>query len=449
MELYNTYMEVSGKTTARTGKYNLNILSITDSIPQSIARQEFLGQDGAVLYNLGLKAREIKFKAFFFGDQISDTENINPTYMNHFEFINAVVGLNDNVEYKFSHPKYGIINCLCENISVMHDDTQEYAEVEVTLIEQGLKTETVVNVVDAYSKIENIENTQIKDQVEATNTSLKQGGFGNLINVPTDITKPLRDCFRGITQIERNFLAEADSLMSIVDGLYTAFDEISIQTTLITDFGTDVTNRILGSMTGCLLRMSNSFTSLANSPAQVALSMDTAVNNVARAFPDTLHKLYFQNSFTALAAARQSTVTAELIQKDQTLAPIQGKSFNAQGQRVGTTTSQPMLSSTELDLMVYVSRARIQEALETETIDPPSSGRENKSLRNMAAYLQDYVNSIKLKRMKISTISVSNQPLHLILSAMGQSYQVAEVLLKINPSIKNPTFTEGLIKVYQ
>lgn len=456
MELFKSYITDSNKVT----KYLLNLLDITDSIPQALVRHEFIGTDGALLIPMGLKAREIKFKCFFFGDKQEEGEFVSPTYNNHFEFINFINNVTQNYTLiHLVHPKYGDVGGFVENTSIYHDDTQEYVEIELNIVEDGIKN--AGELLD-ISSIKQALSDQLYDQLlsekNLTNAMFQSSGLGEFIGVITDTTKKLKNQFSGITQKARNFLGQIDTVIDTLDSFYSAFNSIAITTNVASNFIADVPGRLLGGISGCLQRQINSMQDLANLPLQTVLSMDLARKNLVRtigSLTDVSEYVYFQNRINNQAAAYGMATAGTLLQTDQNNAAIQEQtekkpSFDVNGRRISTVATTDTLSSTELDLMAYTLRKQIQECLEIEvtTGDFPESGRDNRPLRAQAASLQDYINTVKIKKMKQTVMNVNNIPLHVLCNQLGLSYQAAERILKINSGIYNPTFVEGAIKVY-
>jgi len=93
-----------------------------------------------------------------------------------------------------------------------------------------------------------------------------------------------------------------------------------------------------------------------------------------------------------------------------------------------------------LDDTLYEVKKLIDDAVQLD--------REKFDLRSQGAGLQKYIDQIKLDRERIVTQEETPlQSMHQVAATNGLSYHRVDQLLKLNPQIKNPTFTSGAIKV--
>lgn len=454
-ELFKTYIEEG------SDKYQINLLEISDTIPQSIIRHDFINADGALLTNMGLKAHEIKFKCFFFNVPPDEDLSYNSaSYDNHFLFLNFISDTTKT--FTLSHPKYGPIRGMIEVTNVFHDDTQEYAEIDLTFIESGLKQTGELLDIQAIS---NAVYDQLLAQNEAelanTNNLFKNSGFGEFVGKITDTTKKLQDCFTGISQKSRTFLGQIDSAIGVFDSFFSSFSTLSSLSNTTTQFIADAPGRLLGSINSCMQRLITSQSNIVNLPLQVTNNMILGVSNIGKTLTSVSSLtgdagVFMNNRLLNLGTANIGYQAGQMLQTDETnrnksLNKETVKSFNTLGIRVDTGVAPAVMSSTELDYMMYAFRKQVQTCLDIEVTsgDFIESGRDNQALREMAASMQDFINNIKIKRMKMVSMQVNNIPLHLLCNQLGLSYKAAERILQINPQIKNPTFVEGTIKVYQ
>jgi hypothetical protein len=154
---------------------------------------------------------------------------------------------------------------------------------------------------------------------------------------------------------------------------------------------------------------------------------------------------YFRSKILSIGAGVLSAKSGYLLQDDETLSKKAAGSegtqvFDLNGRRIGTSLNSQVMSSTEMEALAYNIRSLIQEAIDAD--------RNNQDLKNMANSIILYVDDVKLRRAQQINMLVNNIPLHMLCLNLGLDYQAAERLLKINPTIKNPTFCEGNLKVY-
>jgi prophage DNA circulation protein len=147
-------------------------------------------------------------------------------------------------------------------------------------------------------------------------------------------------------------------------------------------------------------------------------------------------------AITAGAISAQTSVvlkTDEInVKTEQSLES--NPTFNERGDRVSSQTYVDTLTVNDVDDLLYTVKTSIQTAVDAD--------REQPELKMMSRDLTEYINTQKIQRLTVKTITVSNMPLHLICLQLGLSYQAAERLLKLNPQISCPNFVDGAIQVY-
>jgi hypothetical protein len=111
---------------ARIDDFNLEMETIEDTIEKSLAKYEFPFRDGALIEDMGQKARVIKIRCYWYEE----------TYETHKDFVKH---LEKKDPFELLHPKYGLMKGSIDSIVIRHSDLKKTAEVDITFTE-GLIT---------------------------------------------------------------------------------------------------------------------------------------------------------------------------------------------------------------------------------------------------------------------------------------------------------------------
>ena len=425
---------------AKLDEFPLSLLEITDTVAQSIVKHEFLSSDGALVENYGLKAKEIRFTALFFGGIL----NGPAMYANHFPFLEKIT--DTSLEHVLTHPKYGEIRGFIQDISVKHDDTIEYVEIAITFIENRLNQDSFLTL-SAMQRINQL-------QVQAMNSALAKAGAGvNAISGLTgkiiNFSSSLRNQITGVTSKVSTFLTTCDGFIGAVDTLVDTVTSPAIAINNAITFTNDIPGKLCSTVFNATNRVASSLVSLRKSPVLFVNGLINGVKGIGtiidsfHRYGDTvalLHKL--NNTISAGACAVQAMNLLQADENNRATAQSQEtrRSFDAKGIRINSIEPPETMSVQAIELLLYNIRAYIQECIDYD--------RDNRELKDMAWALVQYVDEIKLNKRNQVTMTVSSIPLHLLCLQLGLPYNAADRILKINPSIKNPTFTEGQIQVY-
>lgn len=212
-----------------TNTYDLRILDISDSWEQSVIKYDIVNADGAILQTMGTKAREIKFKTHWFDQSLGENIKTAATYLRHQDFIAdclsnkpaATTGKSDsyreNIGITFIHPKYGKIIGVVSAITVVNDDSLNYATVDVTFIESGLKTTGPFTDIDTLASMKSYQAALLKMQMSKLIDGIKGAGFGSILEKVIDPDQPLALQFKKVSQATKSFLHECDVFLAITD----------------------------------------------------------------------------------------------------------------------------------------------------------------------------------------------------------------------------------------
>lgn len=433
----------SVKSGVQFSSYELSILDISDTISSSLVRQEFVNTDGAKITNFGNKPREIKFRAFFFGDKQTSTTLISSTYVNHYDFVNDMT--DSSLTHVLVHPKYGRIEGEVESLNIIHDDTQDYVAIDVNFVQKDIQTKGFISDTEAIEKVMTMQQIALLNaEIAQANADIQSLGCGGALGTVLDATKTVASQLNRVSQVTRDFCKEVDSFTGTLDSylsdIVTPINSIDASVNYIGD----VPSRIIGSINGVCNRIVGSLSNLSNLPAQL-------VNNMAmqtRALASTItgkNASFFKTRFYNVTAGSISAQSGFQLQKDNDRSEVARQqeltsTFDSKGNRVATVTIEPTMTIQDLESLLYVARDYVQVAILND--------RSNQQLPVMTKSLVSFVNNIKLQKRRQVTTTVNSIPLHLLCMQFGLPYNMAERVYKLNPQIKNPTFCEGAIRIY-
>lgn len=432
---------------ASLDNYELLILDISDTISASIVKQEFVNTDGAKITNFGNKAREIKFRALFFGPTRPKGEQSPATYQNHYYFVKE---MSDSAQtHVLIHPKYGRIEGVVESLGITHDDTQDYVAIDINFVQKDIQVAGFISDTESVATIVRMANVALlNNAIAKARQSITQAGLGAVANIPIDSTKSVLSQISGvghnISQATRNFCKECDIFLNYMDSYAAAITSPLNSIDAAVNYVGDLPSRIIGSINGVCNRIVGSLVAISNLPVSIINSI--VVNSkILQSTITGEHAQFFHTQLLNVTSGAISREASVLLQNDNVQTDIARQTettsvFNAKGNRVATASIEQTMTLQDLELMLYTVRDYVQTAINND--------RSNLQLMTMLKALVDFVNNIKLTKRKQITVTVNSMPLHLLCMQLGLPYNMAERLYKLNPDIKNPTFCEGAIKVY-
>jgi hypothetical protein len=431
--------------------YEINILDINDSVQSNVAEYEFIGADGAKLDNLGNKARKIRFKSYWFGVNTGMQQDpINPSYYNHYAFLNDVTA-SSNSAWTLTHPQYGDVLGQITNITIVHNDTHDYCEIDIDFTQDGLmdqgilEQQTIERAVEIQG--EAVMNALSKDYLNGLKSSAPLSVLaGKVLTAGTSIA----DCVGSVNAVARNFALEADQFVNGCDKFLNSVTAPITGISNTINFAADIPGRLIGSVNAAVNRVMALNKTLSITPTNLMKSIEDSCKQLAATVtsPSNLYHanntLYQSLIFTVFATSASLTMagilTNDEFNRKADAANNAKKQYDANGKRINASNTTETLSITEIENALATCRRLTNLALQARD-------KENYALKEQAATLVSYVDNIKLNKYDIKTVDVTNMPMHILCMRMGQNYGTAERFSKLN-NIKNPTFTEGSVDVY-
>ncbi len=431
---------------AKIDDFNLEMENIEDSIEKSIAKYEFPFRDGALLEDMGQKARVIKMCCYWYEE----------TYETHKDFIKH---LEKKELFELLHPKYGLIKGSIDSISIRHDDRKKTAEVDLTF------TEGLITAAQAEPKYINkgavdwgaeddfaAGQTELIEELETDVRNILGAEAMEILSAVLDPVQPLIDQFTGISTQARNYVKAADTFITGLAGtLTTITNPVNSLLAMIT-FPNTLGGIVIGTLARTLERYSTLYDSLRTSPTRFLSSLAGSFSCLAdetedsETTQDEAITSTFSKYVTIASAQRLGLETAYIFADDEDNREVVKRlettpSFDALGNYVKPESTEQILTVDEIELILGNARTGLQAGVDLS--------RNTQSLKTMAADLLAHVNDIKLERDKIVTVETQNTlPLHLLCLKYGLPYNYANRINSIN-RIKNPSFTPaGEVRIY-
>lgn len=412
--------------------FELEIETLDDRFENAIARHEIPMQPGALLENMGQKARTVNIRCFFWdhGD--------HQTYFKHVDFIKH---LKRTELSELSHPKYGLLMGMIESFGVRHDDREMTAEVDITFIEDLRGHLADLAYEDVEAAVEEAVVASQQEQMDAfaaeVRTELGAESVG-ILEQAVDPDQGVLTQFQGYSQRAKNYLKKVDTFVAAVEG--TLLDVANPANGIIStiNYGTNLPGRVIGSLSRCIERYVVLNDTIKNAPSRFLGNLDQAMLQLEASAGFGKHlRIGFaiQAAQTIAGVYKDDESARQKVRKSETTA-----GFDTRGNYRGVPATEPILTITELEGSLSQLRALLQDGIDRD--------RSMESLKAMAKSLLDHVNTIKLERDRIITVELDNaMPLHLICHRYGLDYNYAERIASIN-RIKNPSFTSGEVRIY-
>jgi len=420
----------------------LDLEFVDDGFEKALVRHEFPFRPGALLEDMGFKARTVSFKAYFLDD----------TYDDHIVLLQKL--LTAKTDRVFYHPAYGELIGDVEKVSCRHDDSERSAVLDITfvegLIEKFGKAETdkasIANAVRAQAKIAATSRySKLKDMMGRVSTI-----YGKAKQFQTQITNKLTEA-----------AGKFENLMNEVSNPATSF-------TSFLNFATGLPGRFTMAVAQAVERYSVAYATLKSAPATFMRKLSEAGAELSAAFAgfgagsaggaaagDIVYAILKMSFAEQMALAAADVYAADQKLRTETSAAEKTGVVDAAGQFVvkqseaaetddDTVTPPDMMSVQELEETLALSRTALQSAVDAAR----AGGFDPQPYKNMAAILTAYVDEIKLERERIVQVTVDvPTPLHLICLRYGLSYAAAPRIMTIN-NIPNPNEVCGTINIY-
>lgn len=405
--------------------------TLEDSFEKAIARHEFPYRSGALLEDMGQKARVIKIRCFFLNER--------------YGFHNALIDYirETNHAYELTHPQYGLIKGQIESMVVRHDDREETAEIDLTFVENmpgAIETAWAPSVAADTEEAFLTGQDELAEEMEHDIRDEFPSDFDELLGEIDPTLPTLFEQYSGLTKEARAYVRQVDEY---VGRLKETLNEIvSPANSLVstTDYADNLVGVTLSSLAGAIERHSILYSTLSDAPDRFLNNFRTDVAGIENEFED------FGKYTTIAKSQREAVDLGAILEEDQAKYQAAQQSaevaaFSPLGRlQKDISDTEQILTITEIESALATVRSDLQESID--------AAREMQSLKTLASTLTDYVITIKKSKPPLVAVNIDNAlPLHLICLKYGLMYNEAEQLMAIN-RIPNPNFTSGEVQVY-
>jgi len=417
---------------AQLDGYTLEIETLDDRFENSIVRHEFPKVAGALLENMGQKARSVSIRCYFWdhGDHM--------TYADHVDFINH---LESTELSEMVHPQYGFIKGMIESFNVRHDDREMTAEVDITFIENRRGTPPDIEYEDVEAAVEEAVVNSQEEQMDAFAAEVRAelgAESAGILEKDLDPAQGIFTQFQGYSQKAKNYLKKVDTFVATVEG--TLIDVANPANGIIStiNYGTNLPGRVIGSLARCVERYVKLYDSIKGSPSRFLSNLQQAMLQLEASAGFSKHvRIGFAIQAAEVAAGvyREDETARQQVRNSETT-----QSFDVQGNYRAGAEMDTILTINELEASLAQLRAMLQDGIDAD--------RSMESLKTMAGSLLAHINTIKLERDRIITVLLDNpMPLHLVCHRYGLNYNYAQRIASIN-RIPRPNFTSGEVQIY-
>lgn len=435
------------ETYATLNGINLDLETISDSFDKAIVRHHIPFSDRTLIQDMGLKARRIRLRCYFWSD----------TYDTHKDVLKLLWG---QQSFELNHPKYGLLQGAVDDIHVRHDDRDRTAEIDIDFI-VGISSIDVSGATDIAGQADELAADGYLEAQNSYRDAMVADGVldAETIDKALDPDQGILDQITAVSAEARSYLKKLDrmdkDIGSFCDDITSPVDSL-VDTV---ELATSIPGRIIGKVAATVEKLTVRFIALKNAPGRF---LDSIVNQLARftyPFDSTLFGKDSTDSDTmslsdraaadaylATSAIGLAHAAAQIYADDEQVRSAQAQAedvqvFDAHGRMTQAPDVESALNVNQIE--ESLDRVRVVADLAVE------AARGVDAVKLLSDALLDHVVQVKLDAEKIVTIDVDNaMPLHLVCLKYGLPYRSAERILRIN-RIKHPNFVSGEVDIYE
>ena len=394
-------------------------------------RHRFPYRDGALLDDLGLKARVVKLRVYFY----------NEGYERHKDFLNHLKG---RYLFELVHPKYGLMLGGIEAVSTRHDDRKQTAEMDITFVEDissisGIEGATAPATVGA--SIEDVYERAVVEEREAfaNDARVELGAEAEeILSKELDPDLGVLEQFSGLSRKARVWVKKVDEYVGIMKAELNAVANPANTLIATIDYGADLPGVVALAVARTAERYAIFYDGIRSAPTRFIQSLFDGMTGLENA-------LGFNGRTRAGAAHRASLELGGIFEVDQddrqrARALESVKSFDVLGNYLNPETAPKVLTTNDIEGSLYRVRLYVQGIID--------ASRPQASLKEMVLKLQEHALKLKIESETLVAVEIDNEtPLHLICLRYGLPYRYAERLMAVN-TIKHPNFVKGEVKIH-
>lgn len=409
--------------------YILEIQDIEDSFEKAIDVKEIPYRDGALTDDLGLKARRIRFRCYFYGDR----------YETHRNFLNHLASRD---LFELIHPHYGLVKGRIDTVSARHDDRWQTAEIDVGFVEHLREAlDFAHRRIDVRGEAQDAYEQGIGEQMEAFASSAQAALGAEGASICSKALTAGQSAFSQLTKLSLAAQAWVKRIDAVVAGLESTLTEISNPANSLVssiDFGLTLPGRAIGAIARTAERYSILYDSLKSSPEKFLANLEDAMTDLG-------NQLGFEDEARHTTALQASVDLADVYaadedRRDQARALEQAASFDAMGDFLKPASTPELLTVSQIEQSLAAANSMIQDAVALD--------RSCQALKDLARILTEHAVQQKLESGNLVSLTVPDCiPLHLLCLQRGLPYNYAERIWTAN-RMSNPNFVHGEVMVY-
>ncbi len=405
---------------------------IGDASANTYAEYEYVDNDGSEFESTGGKGKRFQARAWFSRKNYTDWQRFE------------IIAEQKEIVHDLIHPSRGLIRVRILSWNINHDDRERLAIIDIVFAEQLQG--------DFEDKISPLIVPQLQDLFSTGQQAAIDSLAGSMVAsfgaaasaLVSRVLDPLQNItaqFQDQTYVIRQYVAEVEQQVNAIEGLLTDIEQPANTLISTIDYGTSLPGRVIGAIAATVDRYGTLVQKSVSAPYATLQSF----YNGLTALRDAAGGLFPQVDI--IRAQAGALLCADLYKTDNenrgvALTIEKTPLWTDDGEYLGAPVRPDVMSVNDLERTLYLVRSYLQQA-----IDHDRSIEEHAA---MAAALLRHVNVIKLERERIVNITVGTSiPLLLLCHSRGLGYRAAERVMTINPDIKNPSFVQGSVAIYE
>ncbi|MCL2219334.1 MAG: DNA circularization N-terminal domain-containing protein [Chitinispirillia bacterium] len=412
--------------------FELKLLSPTDTvIEKAIVEYEIPFADGAILDDMGVKARRFQVRTIWRGQNYEHAEYfIEHTKLNQ---INT-----------FVHPELGTINGRIKSLKALHDRRRQCAEISFEFIEDSNRDIMPAFNPPLEANLEEGFEKTAKAMMDAA--AAEYGAAGLDTSTEVNPNQPLGGQVPARTVSARAFLARLDQSITGLRGMLADITNPAESVVGMFNYGLSLPGVVIGAVAAAVERAAMAANNAGTAPIMFVSSLRSNIGRLAASVP------LLRDNIMVAAASIGALITGRIFAADEREKAVLRRIENAQvwrpdGTMLRTPAAPQVLAANELD----ESLARIREVIQDGMTAARAMGCTPAVfvLAGQADELTRYINAVKVLRDRIINVEVEDDmPLHLLCLKYGLPYAYADRIVTIN-NFRNPNFVSGQARLYE
>lgn len=448
-----------------TQSFGLDIISIVDMREKALVLHEKPFSNQVYCQDLGFRIHKY---------QIETIWNDHAKYRDPSEGVTPVLGqvanflefLKNGKIFIFQHPTWGRIFGNIADIEILEDDTLRCASVKLTFIEEQNTAAVNLTLCIARTMI-NLQRAMVEQNYDFMLDQLNKelGAQASEITNAKDYdpTKTISENLPKLSGAVRAYVTKLDQVIAFCNSVASniIIPANSVIGSLV--YTVDAVGAIIEPFVKMAERITLLNQTLISTPSKfidaVNMGLNTASVAIAKLNISFAQTLLYSSGASVIGYHTSVYLEEDESKKNSIKALENTYTFSAAGRLIFTQDYQTVLTLNDLESLLAGIRSIYQTALGdfdtyitgtgiTQIVLTGTDNRNLQYLKDQSKALQEYINTMKIERLSLKQITVTNQPLYSVCLANNMSYQATERLLLINPQIKNPMFVEGPINIY-